>query len=244
MTLPVGPSCLPGGVFFSTTPRGYIYTTQLVSTNVPKGGTRNRSACLEAIRETIGRPMILTVLTILRELGYYGYKALIALGPVCIGAAVFWQSRTQANFTKAMQKRVALVEDQKLRLALLDKRFEASEAISTATSDYMETWEPKESAEALRRLDRAIMVAQLIFEDGILAQFNSIRALIEEIVEIRQRYFEFARSEEAESLLMGEYTRGMCRSLTGPSERLEQELKWLPYSLRDATRVSEIPPLG
>lgn len=85
------------------------------------------------------------------------------LAPAFIALLVLATTRTQNRSINAVSLRAAQVEDQKLRLALLERRLQAIDAMREAVGHYQATGKP--TGEARGKLLDALRVAEVVFAE-------------------------------------------------------------------------------
>ncbi len=154
------------------------------------------------------------------------------LGPALIALLVLLTTRSQNRALNAVTARAANVEDQKFKLALLDRRLEAVDAIRDAVGHYHSTGMP--TGEAQRKLIDALRVAQLVFED---AHEKAISECI--MTGLRWRTIN-ARSGRTKD---GDLREKLIDDLIELDETFERLANELLNTLVAATRVCDLPPL-
>lgn len=85
------------------------------------------------------------------------------LGPGIIAVLVLFTTRRQNRWQNAIVARAALVEDQKFRLALLERRYEAIEKVRFAVSEFWLQGAMRQ--EAAQSANEALRIAEMVFDD-------------------------------------------------------------------------------
>lgn len=153
------------------------------------------------------------------------------LGPVSVAVAVFIATRRQTAWSNAVSARAAAVEDQKLRLALLDRRLAAIKAIEDAQS--IDWVEPGREQSVIEKFYSALRVAEVVFaeEDG-----KDITECLH-LIDLRSHIL----IKELKGEAITPTDREEISSLNVLIDALVLEL---PEKLFAATKVGLIPPLN
>ncbi|MCI4653140.1 hypothetical protein [Sphingomonas aquatilis] len=155
------------------------------------------------------------------------------LGPGLIALLVLLTTRSQNRALNAVTSRAARVEDQKLRLALLDRRLQAVDAVRDAVGHYQISGQP--DGEARGKLIDALRVAEVVFSD------EDERAIAEIILNSARwsslnRRLERTRSDDERNKLIDQ--------LVELDAGFDTMTRTLVERLLTATRVSDVPPLA
>lgn len=148
------------------------------------------------------------------------------LGPLAIAIAVFSTGKRQSRWMNHAAARAASIEDQKLRLALLDRRLKVLDHLRAARSALVKP----NSTDALGAVLDALREADLIFED---VEQGHLRECLNIVTGYMTRYgFRFNE-------LTGHELAAAVRQYSACGLRLVQ----IQEQLSQATRINEIPPL-
>jgi predicted nucleic acid-binding protein len=148
------------------------------------------------------------------------------LGPLAVAIAVFLTGKRQSRWMNHAAARSASIEDQKLRLALLDRRLKVLDHLREARATLVKP----NSSDALGAVLDALREAELIFEDNEQSQLR-------ECLDIVTRYM--SRYGLRFIDLTGEELAEAVKQYTACSFRIVQ----VQEQLRIATRVKDIPAL-
>lgn len=154
------------------------------------------------------------------------------LGPFFVTVAVFWANRKQTTWTNALSRRSADVEDQKLRLSLLDRRIVAIEAIRTANQDFVTNGGG--SPEIIQHVYQALRIAELVFDDEEEAAISlCLRNLVawQAHDQARRRW----RDEDDQKL------QEAVDAMMATEVAILAQLETLRRSLRAAAKVRQVP---
>lgn len=154
------------------------------------------------------------------------------LAPAFIALLVLATTRTQNRSINAVSFRAAQVEDQKLRLALLERRLEAIDAIRTAVGHYQATGEL--TGEARGKLIDALRVAEVVFAE-------EDEKAISEIILMGWRWSTLNRRLERRN--NDEQRNALIDQLVELDGQFGDKIMKLLPKLIAATRVQDVPPL-
>jgi hypothetical protein len=162
------------------------------------------------------------------------FELVTALGPLVVASAVFASNSRQTKWANAVARRAAAVEDQKFRLALLDRRASALEAIRVASSEFMTRGEA--TFEAVQRVQEALRVAELVYDQE---DETAIRDALADLV----RWQTYKRRADAYI----EHDNGRYQptldQLFAVEDRLITALPELRSRLLAASRVTQVAPI-
>lgn len=156
------------------------------------------------------------------------------LGPFAVAFAVFAVNLRQNRWSNALARRSAEVEDQKFRLALIDRRSTAIDSLRAAYFEWLLTG--RASKTVAEHLEEALRVARLVFDDNHEAAIDAAYRLVskwqfhDRQVE-RWRDTDDARAQQAIDEQMA------------LDEPLGQALYQLELDLREAAKVRAVPPI-
>ena len=162
------------------------------------------------------------------ELGTWVVDTAGKLGPLAVAIAVFETNRRQARWGNAVAVRTAAVEDQKMRLAMLDRRLVVINHIRHARDQLTPT---QRSGDPMMAVLDALNEAQLVFEDE---QRIDIEKCFQSIVSYQTRYVGLFEDLKGAELMEAVNIYQDCVG------RISKVL----YELQQATRIQIIPPLG
>lgn len=160
------------------------------------------------------------------------------LGPGIIAVLVLFTTRKQNRWQNTIGIRAALVEDQKFRLALLERRNEAIEKVRFAVSEFWVQGAMRQ--EAAGAAGEALRIAELVFDDPEQA---AIEAFLRQI----WQWQSFNRKLNAyrDSARAGDDTR--YQKTVDDISRFEDQLlegfEPLLLKLREAARVRSVPAI-
>jgi hypothetical protein len=154
------------------------------------------------------------------------------LGPLAVAIAVYLENRRQARWTKAVSRHAAEVEDQKLRLALLERRAIAIDAVAEAGNEF--GMYGRVSTEMVTKVYDALRVAELVFDDDEEA---AIRTLLDKLIAWQMangRQKRWYKSDETKFLAALDEAFDLETVII-------EHLNRLPSMLRKASKVSQAP---
>jgi len=157
------------------------------------------------------------------------------LGPLFVAVAVFLANRSQTSWSNAVSRRAAGVEDQKLRLNLLDRRIVAVRAVEAAIREFNL---PGEVTPAMvEHLHTALNVAEMVFDKE---QEVEVTRSLNEVW--RWQYFnrEVQRQEKNGN---EEKRLAAIDALFREAETMMERLPRLLDALKESTRVTVLSPL-
>lgn len=150
------------------------------------------------------------------------------LGPLSVAVAVFVANQRHNAWTSGAVIRTANLEDQKMRLALLDRRLAVIEHIRTVRNQLGPSLK---GADALSAVLDALREAELIFEDD---EQKAINACLHVVVGYQNHYgrtFELLTGDELQDGLIAH--QQCLAAINGVLTRL-----------REAARIRVLPPLA
>ena len=154
------------------------------------------------------------------------------LGPALIAFLLLVTTRAQNRSINAVSLRAAQVEDQKLRLSLLERRLEAIDAMREAVAHYQATGEP--NREARGKLIDALRLVEVVFAEEHAKSISETIRIGWRMSAITRR-LENPKSDEERAKLIDEIVE-----LDGSFG--DKSLK-LVDTLIVATRMQDVPPL-
>lgn len=154
------------------------------------------------------------------------------LGPALIAFLLLVTTRAQNRSINAVSLRAAQVEDQKLRLALLERRLEAIDAIREAIAHYQATGQP--NSEGRGKLLDALRLAEVVFAEAHERAISDTIKIGWRMSTLNRR-LENPKSEDERGQLIDELV-ALDGSFGDKSIKLLQ-------TLIDATRMQDVPPL-
>lgn len=169
------------------------------------------------------------------EIGSLAQKAvdiIAKLGPMSIAVVVYWANQRQTSWTNDVSQRAAEVEDQKLRLALLDRRLVAIEAVRDATQEFHA--HGAATPDVVEKIYQALRVAESVFDDPEEA---SISACLADLIRwrVQDRAREHWRDRDDNRLQVA------VDAMMALEATILIRLETLRVSLRTAARVRQIP---
>lgn len=159
------------------------------------------------------------------------------LGPASVALAVCFISWAQNGRVNRVAARAAAVEDQKLRLGLLDRRLAAIDSIRAAEADFGMNGDSAKSVAS--NLVAALKVAEVVFEQSHKDELEAAFRLAYEhgvLADRLDRMYSARPRDEAE-------IDRKTERITDVDEMLSRSLPALRASLLDATRVGLVPHL-
>lgn len=156
------------------------------------------------------------------------------LGPASVAAAVFLMNMSQNNWQKRVSARSARVEDEKLRLSLLDRRVKVIEALDDAHQHFHS--KGGSSPEMVHGLYEALKIAELVYDDD---EERAIQALLKKTVTWGQldRTRALARHRNDEEL------QAIVDEMMEVETTIMLELGHIRKELLRATKVRAVPPI-
>ncbi|WP_426263014.1 hypothetical protein [Sphingomonas sp. PWP1-2] len=161
------------------------------------------------------------------------------LGPGIIALLVLFTTRGQNRWQDTISMRAAMVEDQKFRLALLERRNVAIDKVRFAVQHF---WvEGALRREAATSTGEALEIAELVFDD---AERTTIESFLRQIwkwqsLDRRITSLQNSRSEEDEERYLK-----TVDEISDLEDTILRTVEPLIKGLREATRVSSIPALS
>ena len=156
------------------------------------------------------------------------------VGPLAVAIAVYLANRRQTDWTNRTSRRAAEVEDQKLRLALLERRAVAIDAVREATQDF--ATHGGVTNDTVHKIYEALKIAELVYDDDHETEImECMRGLhrwsFYDRQRLRYRDRDDTKLQEAVDKQMEE------------EDKISASLQALHESLRLATKVRVVPPL-
>lgn len=159
-------------------------------------------------------------------------------GPATVAALVLLTTWAQNRWLNQISRRASQVEDQKFRLALLDRRSEALEKVRFAGTQF---WiEGRFDQEGARAVTEALQIAELVFDDAehvAIADFLKRIWRWQSLDRRLKLYLDRQKPDNDAS-----YTR-VVEEISELEEHVPRELDLLFASMKEATRVRSIPPM-
>lgn len=156
------------------------------------------------------------------------------LGPLAVAIAVYLANRRQTVWTNQTGRRAAEVEDQKLRLALLERRAVAIEAVREAAQDFATNGGV--TTDTVNRIYEALKIAELVYDDDREAEILAcMKKLHMWSFYDRQRLRYRDRDD-------GKLQEVVDKQMDA-EEEISAALQALLEHLRDATKVRMVPQL-
>jgi hypothetical protein len=157
------------------------------------------------------------------------------IGPLAVAVAVYLANKRQTDWTNRIGRRAAEVEDQKLRLALLERRAVAIDAVREATQDF--NTHGGVTSEVVTRIYEALKVAELVYDVEQEVQITSCMKLLHQWgFWDRQR----ARYRDSDD---GKLRQAVDKQMD-LEDRILDALQRLGRDLRTATKVSVVPQIS
>ena len=160
------------------------------------------------------------------------------LGTLAVALAVFFSARAQNKWNNNVSRRAAAIEDQKLRLSLLDRRSAALEHVTRAVLRY---WQGGEiHGDSIEAAAEALSIAELVFD---ARERDGIRQLLYQTSRWRhlQTRLKMARGR------LGSDEERRALQMTEELNQLEGEMLKtfdpLVVMLREATRIGSVATL-
>lgn len=160
------------------------------------------------------------------------------LGPLSVALAVYVSTRSQNRWQNRVSARAAAVEDQKLRLAMLERRSQAVEDVRAAAAGFLT--EGEATNETTQAMIRAFRAAELVFDKTEERKVDEMLALLHDwqMYNRRVAIYEKSRAENSE-----EKRQAALDELWKVQDRIFNELPALRALLVEATRISLVPAL-
>lgn len=154
------------------------------------------------------------------------------LGPLAVATAVYLSTRAQNRWQNRVTARTAAIEDQKLRLALLDRRMTAIESVREIVGSF---WTEGRATQAMvaKAVD-ALQVVELVYEADAE---EAVSGLIKDLQDWQRwdrrthRYIDEAKLNEA------------VDTLVAIEERLMESFPKIVQTLLQSARVNAVPGL-
>ncbi|GAA3708697.1 hypothetical protein GCM10022268_17510 [Sphingomonas cynarae] len=157
------------------------------------------------------------------------------IGPLAVAVAVFWANNRQTRWTNLVSRRAADIEDQKLRLALLERRLVAIDAVRYASTDFVVAGGATEAL--ANKLRSALAVAEMVYEK---AEEQMIRQCIQDLM--RWSFFEGRQAAFRDT---DQEKYGAAAEAQAEVEgRVFDGLNALALALVEATRINPVPPIS
>lgn len=157
------------------------------------------------------------------------------IAPLAVSLAVYFLTRSQAQFQRVVGMRAALIEDQKLRLALLDRRISAYNGVRIASSEF--AMHARLTSESIELLRDALNIAELVYDEEEEAAISSTLGDLFrwQIYNDRADGYGSIGSDREDEARASQYEI---------EDRLATTLPGLRDRLRDVSRIRQIEPLG
>ena len=156
------------------------------------------------------------------------------LGPLAVAIAVFIANRSQTKWANGLAQRAATVEDQKFRLALLDRRMVALEKVTFAVQQFWIEGAARE--EAAVAVHDALRIAELVFDDVEKAVVESFLRQIQRWQSLNRRLNSYRDSNDVRF-------PAICDELFAFEDTLTDGFVPVLTTLREAIRVRTVPPV-
>jgi hypothetical protein len=157
------------------------------------------------------------------------------LGPLAVAIAVFIANRSQTKWANDLARRTATVEDQKFRLALLDRRMVALEKVSFAVQQFWSEGAARQ--EAAVAVNDALRIAELVFEDTEKAVVEDFLRKIQKWQSLNRRLNSYRDSGDPRF-------QATCDEIFGFEDSLTDGFAPVLATLREAIRVRTVPPVN
>lgn len=157
------------------------------------------------------------------------------LGPLFVALAVFWATYTHNLWLRRAAVRAAEVEDQKLRLALLERRLSALEALQRAKLEFIAHGDI--TVEMIEGLNDALYSAGLVFDAPEERATHDLMDLVNRFQRTHRMIATAQRRDDGPEA---------DKWITEQDHLMTELLVELPiviHRLRSATRVLGVPPL-
>lgn len=156
------------------------------------------------------------------------------LGPFSVAGAVLLVSLRQNRWSNRLAARAAAVEDQKFRLALIERRITAVDALRTANAEFGATG--KVTDEVFKPLVDALRVAELVFDE---ADQEAIEGVLQDAIRwsVHERAVQSFQDRDAARMVDALQKQDQ---ITG---RLLDSLPNLQKQLLLSARIRVVPPI-
>ena len=154
------------------------------------------------------------------------------LVPLGIAAAVLQLNRDQAKFQRDLSLRATRIEDQKLRLGLLDRRLIAIEAIRNAREVFNR--ENRVTEHTVQKAQESLNAGRLVFEQEHVAQIEKTLIVLSEWIEVDHKINNYSDHTSRE------FRSALDRGLQLQSLVISG-LHDLEISLTGASRIEAVP---
>lgn len=156
------------------------------------------------------------------------------LGPLLVAIAVFQTGRAQTSWANSVQRRASEVEDQKLRLALLERRLIAIDAIRVAAQQFGKKLDATPGI--IAQVEQGLETARIVFGPDEEA---AIAAVIRDMHDWQGNWHQLERYRETDQTRYAE----IGRHIDDVESSIQEQLRAIGASLRSAARISFIPQI-
>ncbi len=157
------------------------------------------------------------------------------LGPLTVAIAVYLANRSQTKWANGLARRTAAVEDQKFRLALLDRRVVALENVQFAVHEFWTAGAARQEGAA--KVSEALRIAELVFDD---AEKDVVERFLQQIYKWQQLNRRLDRYRDQDDPRFP----ALCDEIFAFEDTLTDGFVPVLTALREGIRVQSIPPLA